>query len=88
MLGIPVDDTVILKEPIRLWQAFWLLCGFWVLNYLTDMIYYEIKYYNGAGDDFLLKGKRYVMRLRIMRKKYNDMRYYHELKKYFHNDND
>lgn len=86
MLGIPVDDTIILKEPFRLLEAFLIMCGFYMLNYLTDAIYYEVKYW--MGDEFFIGGKRYVLRLRIMRTKYKEAKYYHELKKYFHSNND
>ena len=58
MLGIPTNDAIILQEPIRLWYAFWVLCGFYMLNFLTDMIYYEIKY--KMGEEFLNYGRKYV----------------------------
>ena len=58
MLGIPVDDTIILQEPFRLVQAFFIMCGFYLLNYLTDAIYYEVKY--GMGEDFFNYGRKYV----------------------------
>ena len=59
MFGIDINPEIILKEPIRLWVAFWILCGFYMLNYLSDMIWSEIQY-NGGGDDFIRYGKKYV----------------------------
>jgi len=66
MFGTEIDGSIILKEPWRLWQAFWILCGFKVLHYLSDMIFCELKY-NGGGEDFIEYGKKYV------EEKYNEM---------------
>jgi hypothetical protein len=80
MLGIETNDIIILKEPYRIFQAFWILCGFRLLQVLITMIIYEIKYYKNSGEDYLLYGKRYVLRLRIIQDRY----YVSQLKKYFH----
>jgi hypothetical protein len=61
MLGMPIDDTIILKEPIRLFYAFWIMCGFYMMNYLIDVIYCEYKY--KLGDECLHHGKKYVKNL-------------------------
>ena len=57
MLGTSIDSTIILQEPIRLFYALPYLCGLWLLSIFVNMIYYEIKYYNGAGEDYLRYGK-------------------------------
>lgn len=59
MFGTDIDSTIILREPIRLWQAFWIMGGFYIINYLLDMIHCEIKY-EGGGEDFIQFGKKYV----------------------------
>lgn len=88
MLGVETNDIIILQEPFRLFQAFWILAGFRLLDVLGRMIYYDIKYYNNAGEDYLSYGSRYVMRLRIMRSKYKELKYNNELKRYFHSSYD
>ena len=49
-----------LAEPYRLIHGFFILCGFWMIGKLIWMVIYEIKYYDGAGEDYLNYGKEYV----------------------------
>jgi len=88
MLGIPTNDIIILQEPIRLWLSFWILGGFYLLNKLTTMIYYDWYYYKDAGWDYMIFGKRYIMRLNLLKKKYDELHYTNILNKYFHNRDD
>lgn len=59
MFGANIDGSIILKEPLRLWQAFWILCGFRMIDFLLNMIISELKY-KGGGEDFIQYGKKYV----------------------------
>lgn len=74
MLGIETHPEIILKEPVRLMHAFFILCGFRVMQIFIDMIWYDIKLYKYAGEDYLRYGKHYPIRLYIMMKKYQKMR--------------
>jgi hypothetical protein len=85
MLGIPVNDTIILQEPLRLWFAFWILGGFYLIDKLYMMCYFDWHYYKDAGWDYMMHNKRYVIRLNLLKKKYDVLHYNNQLKKYFHN---
>lgn len=49
-----------IQEPYRLFTAFWIIAGLWADSKILWMVIYEIKYYQGAGLDYLDYGKDYV----------------------------
>lgn len=47
----PMENMLLpLQEPFRLFEAFWIMAGLYMLLYLMKAIDYEIKY--GLGEEF------------------------------------
>ena len=45
---------------VSYFEALWITLGVFVISKLFWMNVYELRYYNGAGDDYLQYGKKYV----------------------------
>ena len=58
MFGTEINYTNIINHPENLWYAFWILCGFKMIDYLFNVVYWEYKFYNG-GEDFIKFGNKY-----------------------------
>jgi hypothetical protein len=55
-------DTSILSHytPYTIFTAIMIMAGWVIVSKLFWMVIYEIKYYRGAGEDYLYYGKEYT----------------------------
>lgn len=58
----PENFISILSSPERIAMVFGLGAGFKLIQLLVSLIIYDLKYYNGAGEDFLEFGKEDMLR--------------------------
>ena len=74
MYGDTIDWSIPLQHPENLFTSLWVLLGFWMLEQLYYMCYYEWKMYKGAGWDFMRFGRMYVIRMNVLVNKISSTR--------------
>lgn len=58
----PMENMLLpIQEPFRLFQAFWILLGLYMLKYLYLMLYYEYRY--KLGEQFIDYGEECVKKM-------------------------